>query len=316
MTDNSTNIDSALFEEKTQQDLNNISQLQQQEKELYAQLDDVNLTSEQRDQIIAKINEISQIRMNLYVGLKDTYAYYKDNITASTDTLRQSILATDVLENELNRTKKRMNAIEDKTYNNLRLVEINTYFGKRYNAHAQLMKTIVYTCIPVIILALLYNNEVLPAVIYSPLVVMVIVVGMFLVGSQIMDMSNRDDMNWDEYNWNFNKQMAPSGKTVITDPTKQQDPWDTVQKNVNINGDGSVVCVGSACCYEGSTYDTEKNVCVPNALMYTTNTTTNNNGNSNGNEGFRGLVKYAHAEIKPSPVDSKVSPTFAKIPRF
>ena len=352
MTDNSTTTTSmtdtdtaTMFQEKTQQDLNNISQLQQQEKELYTQLDDVSLTSQQREQIITKINEISQIRMNLYLGLKDTYTFYKDNISASTETLRQSILATDVLENELNRTKKRMNLIEDKTYNNLRLVEINTYFGKRYNAHANLMKTIVYICIPVIILALLYNNDVLPGSIYSVLVVIVIVIGMFLIGSQIIDMSNRDDMNWDEYDWNFNKQLAPSAKSVITDPNKQQDPWETP----NIGGGGNnsssgscssgsgsgILCVGSACCYEGSTYDTTKNVCVPNTMMYssavkmgsnipdtyntnfnTMDTNTNTKNESNLNEGFHGLDKYAYAEMKPISVNTNILPTFAKITKF
>ena len=62
MTDNSNNFDN--LQERNQQVLNNISQLQIQEKELYDSLDNVRLSSEQKQQIINRINEISQMRMN------------------------------------------------------------------------------------------------------------------------------------------------------------------------------------------------------------------------------------------------------------
>ena len=62
MTDN--------LQEKNQQVLNNISQLQLQEKQLYDSLNDITLTTDQKQQIINKINEISQIRMNMYSGRK------------------------------------------------------------------------------------------------------------------------------------------------------------------------------------------------------------------------------------------------------
>ena len=50
MSDNSQDFDS--LQERNQQVLNNISQLQGQEITLYNSLDDVNLTSEQKQQII------------------------------------------------------------------------------------------------------------------------------------------------------------------------------------------------------------------------------------------------------------------------
>ena len=253
MTDNSTNFDN--LQERNQQVLNNISQLQNQEKDLYQQLEDVSLSAEQKQDIINKINEISQIRLNLYEGLKDMFLYYQENIAAAKTTLGQSVIAVDVLENELNQSKKRINLIEDRKNNKLRLVEINTYFGKRYNAHANLMKTIVIICIPIIILAVLTNNGILPSNIYRLLVVIILVIGSIFIGMQIIDMSNRDDMNWDEYNWYFNKSKAPVD-TTFTGKASSSDPWTTP----------TVTCIGSACCYNGSTYDSTKNVCVPNAV--------------------------------------------------
>jgi hypothetical protein len=285
MTDNSNTNKFDNLQEKNEQVLNNISQLQKQEKELYNSLDDVSLTPEQKQQIINKINEISQIRLNLYSSLKNIYSSYKQNISSSRNTLSQSIETIDILENELNQSKLKMNLIENEKNNKLRLVEINTYFGKQYNAHSKLMKTIVFICIPIIILTLLYNNSILPSNIYTLLLVIILVIGVLLIGMQLIDMSNRDDMNWDEYDWYFNKEKAEKNVPYTTNNYEySNNPWKTP----------TVTCIGSACCYSGSTYDSVKNVCIPNNLY-------------NTNEGFRGLDKYGHAQIKTFPVDNTVS---------
>ena len=293
MTDNSQNFDN--LQEKNQQVLNNISQLQTQEKQLYDSLDDVSLTTEQKQQIINQINEISQMRLNMYASMKDMYSYYQKNVSASRSTLGQEVSAIDILENELNQSKKRINLIEDRKNDKLRLVEINTYFGKRYNAHANLMKTIVIICIPIIILAVLTNNGILPSSIYKLLVVIILVIGSIFIGMQIIDMSNRDDMNWDEYNWYFNKSKAPVD-TNFTGNASSSDPWTTP----------TVTCIGSACCYNGSTYDSTKNVCVPNAIYNQDQT----------KETFRNLEKYAYAQFNTSSLDTQFVPALAKLPKF
>ena len=285
MTDNSANFDN--LQERNHQVLNHISQLQIQEKELYQQLDDVSLSDEQKQSIIGKINEISQIRLNLYEGLKDMFLYYQENISVANTTLGQSVIAVDVIETELNQLKKQINVMEDRKNNKLRLVEINTYFGKRYNAHANLMKTIVIICIPIIILAILTNNGLLPSTIYKVLVIIILVIGSIFVGMQIIDMSNRDDMNWDEYNWNFNKSQAPVDTTFASN-TSSLGPWSTP----------TVTCIGSACCSDGSSYDTEKNVCVPNK------------------ETFRNLEKYGYAHFNTSSLNNNFMPSLSNMPKF
>ena len=112
MTDNSQYFDG--LQERNQQVLNDISQLQIQEKNLYSSLDDVTLSSEQKQQIINKINEISQMRMNLYSGLKDTFSFYQKNVSASRNTLGQSMDAINILENELNQANINLNKSKKK----------------------------------------------------------------------------------------------------------------------------------------------------------------------------------------------------------
>ncbi len=300
MTDNSNNSNNFDdLQERNQQILNNISQLQKQEKEFYNKLEDVSLTTEQKQTIINNINEISLMRTNLYAGLTDMYSYYQKNVSASSSVLNQSIAAVDVLENELNQSKKRINSIEDQKYNKLRLVEINTYFGKRYNAHSKLMKTIVFICIPVIFLAVLANKGILPSNIYKLLIVIILVIGTLLIGSQLIDISNRDDMNWDEYNWYFDKSSAPTDTAIGSQNTGiQSDPWKSK----------SAVCVGSSCCYDGSTYDSEKNICIPNSIYKQKSDETL--------ESFRALEQYGYTQLKPEPLNSNISPIFASLSKI
>lgn len=284
MTDNSQYFDS--LQERNQQVLNDISQLQTQEQALYSSLDDVSLSSDQKQQIINKINEISQMRMNFYASLKDTHSFYQKNVSASKNTLGQSMEAIDILENELNQSKTRLNLLEDQKYNKLRLLEINTYYGKRYNAHSGLMKTIVIVCIPIIILTILANKSIMPPKLYAFLMGIILLIGIMSIGTQLIDIGSRDNMNWDEYYWHFNKDKAPSDST-IGDLTN---PWAT--------NSFSLTCIGSACCYDGSTYDSTKNICVPNE------------------SNLKALEKYGCTQNKPTTLNEKVSPVFSSLSKF
>lgn len=307
MTDNSQNFDN--LQERNQQVLNNISQLQTQEKQLYDSLDDVTLSSDEKQQIINKINEVSQMRLNMYASMKDMYSYYQKNVSASRTTLGQQVVAINVLENELNDAKIRMNLLEDQKYNKLRLVEINTYYGKRYNAHSRLMKTIVLMCIPIIILAFLANKGILPVNVYMILTTIILIIGIILIGMQLVDMSNRDNMNWDEYNWYFNKNDAPKD----TSDGSSSNPWAT----------SSMTCIGSACCYDGSTYDDAKNICVPNEVYAQDHPDTVASDpaadpaaepaeEEPAAESFRGLGKYANTQVKPS-YNNNIMPMYSSL---
>lgn len=297
MTDNSQNFDS--LKERNEQVLNNISQLQTQEKQLYDSLDDVTLSSDQKQQVINKINEISQMRLNMYASMKDMYSYFQKNVSSSSILLEQEKSAIDVIENELNEAKKRINIIDSQKNDKLRLVEINTYYGKRYNAHARIMKTIILTCIPILILTFLSNNGILPPNIYMFLVGIVIIIGVIIIGYQIIDISNRDNMNWDEYNWYFDRTAAPSDSSVVTDSSKN--PWESI----------SLTCVGSACCYEGSTYDSDTNICVPNNIYSSEHPEV-----SQTTEGFKGLSKYANTQTKPLSVSNNIMPLYSSLSKF
>jgi hypothetical protein len=251
---NSNELNEQNFEtmqERTEQTLADIANLQKVEQELHDSLN-ANITNEEKQKIVIKISEISQMRVNLYAYLQELYAFFQNNVSSSRTTLAEQMMAIDIVENELNDAKRKMQILEDEKYNKLRLVEINTYYGKQYNAHAWLMKSIVIICVPVFILSILKNTGFFPNKITSFIMAFIIIIGIIWIGLQIIDMSNRDNMNYDEYNWYFNKSKAPTDDT----PSNPKDPW-----AMEIP---SIVCVGEQCCDKTfSTYNASKNLCLP-----------------------------------------------------
>jgi len=245
------------LQERNNQLLNNISQLQKQEQELYNQLNNPSTSSEQKQIIINQINELSQIRFNLYGYTKDILSGVQQNSSISRDLLSQQMVAINVIEEELNKNKIYLNAIDSQKQNQLRLVEINTYYGKRFKTFKQLMKTIVLFCIPIVILTYIYNIDLLPGRLYALIVIIIIIIALFIVGYQLIDISNRDNMNWDEYNWYFNKNDIPTDNT--TEP--QDDPWAI----------SDITCIGQECCADKTTFDSSLNKCIPNISCSTSN---------------------------------------------
>ena len=198
------------FNEGVEQIISNIKNMQTNEMQLYVSLDNQNLTADQRTDIINRIEQIGQTRQTLYNSLNNMASSYQQNVSTSQKTIQQQLFAIDIVENELNEAKGRMKLLENKKYDKLRLVEINTYYGKQFSAHKDIVKIIVLVCILLLIVIILGKKEIIPRNIYIALNTIIIVIGIIIIGTKMMDLSNRDNMNFDEYDWYFDKTKAPS----------------------------------------------------------------------------------------------------------
>jgi len=238
------------IKQNNDQILNDIQSLQQMEQQLFNTLEtNPNLSTEEQKEIIKKINQLSNMRTNLYQTLSGVNNYFQNALNTSVGSLREQAIAIDIVENELNRAKKRLSILEEEKNNKIRLVEINTYYGDRYAAHSQLMKIVIFTLIPVIILAFIHSKGFLPDTIYYILLIIVALIGAYFFWTQIASMIARDNMNYQEYAWSFDPNSMSTGSP------SDDDPWGS------LNGYGT--CIGQRCCSKGLVYDTDINQCVP-----------------------------------------------------
>jgi hypothetical protein len=230
-----------------EQILNDIQALQQMEQQLFSSLEsNPSLTSEQQQTIIEKMNQLSTMRINLYGTLSGINSYYQSALDTSTGTLDEQTIAIGIVESELNQAKERLSLLEQEKNNKIRLVEINTYFGDKYAEHSQLMKIIIFTLIPVIIISLLYTKGILSNTIYLGLIIIVSVIGAYFFWKRFASIIMRDNMNYQEYAFPALTNASNSGAS--------SDPWLT---NTNLG-----TCVGDFCCSPGLIYDSSLNQCV------------------------------------------------------
>ena len=238
-------------QENNEQILNDIQSLQQMEQQLFSNLEsNPNLSTADQQKTIEKMNQLSNMRVNLYQTLSGVNNYFESALNTSIGSLKEQIVAIGIVENELNVAKRRLEVLEEENNNKIRLVEINSYFGDKYAEHSQLMKIVIFTLLPVIILAFLNNKGILPNAIYYGLISIISLIGAYYFWRRMVSIWMRDNMNYQEYAWAFD----PNNTTTTTSSTTT-DPWASTSTSYG-------TCVGDACCSNGLVYDTSMNQCV------------------------------------------------------
>jgi hypothetical protein len=257
------------IQQNNEQLLNDIQSLQKMEQQLFDSLDtNPNLTTSQQQQIVDKMNQISNMRVSLYKTLGSVNNYFQNALTSSQGTLTGQIAAISIVEEELNNSKNRLASLEQEKNNKIRLVQINDYYGDRYLEHSKLMKVVIFTLVPVIILAVLNNKGILPGKLYYGLIIVISIIGGVFFWKTFMSIITRDTMNYQAYDWYFDPNAAPTilstsqgdegdedEEEVDEDEEEEDDPWVSEDKNAG-------TCVGEACCSEGQTYDESLDQCV------------------------------------------------------
>ena len=248
------NSQSSGSQDNTSQMLNDIQSLQDIEQQLFSSLEDnQNLTQSQQKQIIQKINDISNMRINLYQTLNNMNTNFQSSLQNSQGTLTEQTSAISIIENELNQAKEKLKLLEEEKNNKIRLIEINNYFGQKYAEHSALMKIVVAILFPILILAILNKKGILPTSIFTILVGIISAIGFYFLWRRIISIWNRDSMNYQEYNFPFNPNNAP---TTTTDASNVSDPW-----SITTTSSTTGTCVGDSCCGSGLVWDSSLNQC-------------------------------------------------------
>ena len=222
--------------------LKSIERLQGVEKGLYRELE---YNSNNADSIINQINEVSQVRISLFKSLNYTYKALQKNVNTSKSELVELMTVVSIVEDELNNAKIQLNEVYGIKTNKMRMVEINTYYKKRYDAQSNLMKSIIFICILLCVLATLYKKSLLPEMVSKVLISIVIVFGVFSIIWGVLDIYWRDNMNFDAYAYNY----YPNNNNDIDYGIK-------VPEVIPID------CIGNACCTDGMMYDDNIRKCI------------------------------------------------------
>ena len=202
--------------------LEQISHLQDLENKKYDELNILLASNPTPDNIaqqkilINDITQLSTMRSDLFnTLLMQAQNNLKVN-TAMNSNLQDKQTIITLKENDLKARRDAMAAVNQKNENALKMVDINVYYKKQYEARVKIMKYIVIVCFLVIFFVVLMNLGWLPQEMVTVLVVIIIFGGAMYIGSLVYDMYQRSNINYDEYSWGFDSQGFDSQKMAST----------------------------------------------------------------------------------------------------
>ena len=253
----------------------NIKNLQTVEQTLIDQLD--SYTSKaggfvEKDPIIVdlimKINAIADSRIAMFKTISANTNILQTGVSQSRIDLVSQMTLLQVVEDELNAAKEKIQKINNRNDTQMRLVEINTYYGQRYESQSNLMKKIIMVCIPILILYILKKKGILPETIGNYIIGLVIAVGSIFILYNVWDIFTRSNMDFNTYDWNYEQ---PSGQSPSIWEYNKEHMFNfkDLVKNLMAN---LGVCIGEDCCAPGLKYDENKMKCMvpPKTQAFTT----------------------------------------------
>lgn len=253
---NSQGIDA--IQAKNTQTLTDIQDLQTIETELFTTLEtgmnNNSLSTAQKQSILDKITKISNMRTQLYTNMSGTQSFFQKNATFASTTLGEQLEAIKIVESELTDSRNQYKLIQNDKNTKLRQVEINTYYGDKYSDHSNILKTVIFICILIIIVSLLANYGIISQYFYSYLFIIIMSVGIIYIGWLILEAMSHDNMIYQEYDWG---NYPPTTPPAVDTSNSVIDPWATI----------GLTCIGQDCCDTDFTYVPTSNKCTSNANL-------------------------------------------------
>lgn len=211
-------------------------------------------TQAERDNLLMRIQTLSESRMDMYRDLMDNYAIIRQSVGQTRGDLTDQLALIDVAQQQLDALRRQTGELGNGKTGKERMIEINTYYGKKYAAQKELMQIVILTCVPLLVLALLAKFGTLAGNIASAIGSVVLVTGLYFIVRKFIDINSRSNMVFDEYDWQFDP--AALKPTVIEYDLAQ---LKGIMPTANVETSG---CFGQACCSKGMVYDETLSKCV------------------------------------------------------
>jgi hypothetical protein len=192
--------------------LSNITNLQNVQVKLFSDLERLagspNINSQDvQDQIRDKFTQIENLtglRSNIFETIKSNYGLTQSDYNIQRKSYAQQLVALEIIENDLTNTSSKLRESILIRDNSERMVGINNYYTRRYEAHADIMKNIIFYCGIIILVIFLMRMGFISDEITSLLIIVALAIGVIIVGKKVLDLMRRNNIDYDKYNFPFN----------------------------------------------------------------------------------------------------------------
>lgn len=167
-------------------------------------------TNKQIKKLLAEIKNIEQIKTSIYNTLTTSYELTQQQIEAIRPIVANSNVANQLMADALNLKLDKLGEEIQLNNNSQRLIGVNNYYARRYEAHSSVMKKIVLFCGVIILVIFLMKIGFISDGISSILIIATLVVGVIMIGKEVWDISRRSNIDFDRYNYPFDEKNLPS----------------------------------------------------------------------------------------------------------
>jgi hypothetical protein len=225
--------------------------------------------------MVNNINNIANARISMFQMINQNAGIIQSGVSQSRIDLVSQMTLLDAVEDQLNQAKTKIDELQSTNDTKMRMVEINTYYGQRYEAQSNLMKKIIIICIPILIVFILKKKSLIPETIANYIIGIIVAISAFILMFNIWDIYTRNNMHFDQYEWKYESPSAHSPS--IWEYNKQNMfNFDKLFQDLMSN---LGICVTDKCCATGTVYSKKKSKCVLPADAIQGFTTMNNNNN-------------------------------------
>lgn len=206
----------SLLQQKHENTIKNIQELQELEKYMFQNLQKINKadSSAANEAVVIqqRINELSSMRENLFTQLKNMYTNVQSDVSDSRKDLADQISVVEIVEKELSSAKSNLNQLIQERDNKLRMVEIGEYTTARYRSHKDILKTIVYGVVVVILITLVMSFSWFPRMVGTIGIIVTIAITLSLVARELMDNWRRSNLVWSQFEQPHDKSLTNENK--------------------------------------------------------------------------------------------------------
>lgn len=213
----------SLLREKHQETVNNIKELQEIEKYMFQNLQQLSGegSNNTQQQIIDKINELSNMRIGLFNELKNDYSGSQGELDSSRRQLADQVTMVGVMEDELTRLKRNIKTLENEKNNKIRMVEVGNYESDRYLSHISIMRIIAYSSIIILITSVLLQNGLISSGISTIIILGTVLITMIMLLYKVYDMYSRNSFDYNKYDFTYDPSQYKKGYESVIEHDKK-----------------------------------------------------------------------------------------------
>ena len=253
----------------SQSDYNNllrkIKNLQTAQKRLQTELNSLppNNNFKRQQLLVTQIDDINAEKVQLFKNLASLSFTLQDDYNESTNDLKARTEMLKLVEEQLESSRRRLEAARNENINNLRMSEINNYYSGYYNIYLQLFRYIIYTCVFLVLVVFLRQRFVINNNITNVLAFIIITIGGFFIITTLWDFSNRNNLVINQYDFPFDPHSSKNPTHDGSDfdiGGEWMDELNHWKNDIELLEKGE--CLGPSCCVgDGLTFDDQNMIC-------------------------------------------------------